>query len=151
MEGKALLGKADTFFKNVPPEKNVDGRFLTSCGCSEVLRDDLNSAVPIEVGAKAPFDVNGSGVKPMLHSLGKIPSCVHAIPRQAWSPLSSLSPYVSWMLADVVLHCYTAAATHCLVAADGAIGLKTIVIVSEVLLATSLPDCVHLVPNEVCG
>ncbi|EMP27263.1 hypothetical protein UY3_15643 [Chelonia mydas] len=66
----------------------------------------------------------------------------NVIPWQAWSPLSSLSPNVSWVLADVVLHCYTAAATHCLVAADSAIGLKTILIMSEMLLAALVSPAV---------
>ncbi|EMP23889.1 hypothetical protein UY3_19063 [Chelonia mydas] len=51
-------------------------------------------------------------------------------------PLSSLSPYVSWVLADAVLHCYTA--PHCLVAADGTVGLVAVIVMSEVLLVPSV-------------
>ncbi|EMP38723.1 hypothetical protein UY3_04042 [Chelonia mydas] len=58
-----------------------------------------------------------------------------AIPLQAWNPLSSPSSYVSWVLADMVLHCYKATA-HCLVAADSAVRLVVVVVViSWVLLA----------------
>ncbi|EMP29852.1 Rap guanine nucleotide exchange factor 5 [Chelonia mydas] len=91
-------------------------------------------------------EINGKKVSSgdSWHECGHTPTvCLQgsdAIPRQAWSPLSSLSLYVSWVLADAVLHCYTAAATHCLVAANGAIGLIAIVVMSEVLRAASVRE-----------